>query len=80
MGVTSSPIPAQTLLKDGLGWVEVAWGSSVILGTAAIVINGNGSPWSRAGNVRTRNCQGWERKILGASLSGHERRQALAGW
>lgn len=46
------------------GWagVEVAWGSSAILGTAAAVIKGNGSPWSRAGNVRTRKLAGLGKK------------------
>lgn len=42
--------------------VEVAWGSSAILGTAAAVIKGNGSPWSRAGNVRTRKLAGLGKK------------------
>lgn len=47
------------------GWagVEVSWGSSAILGTAAAVIKGNGSPWSKAGNVRTRKLAGLGKKI-----------------
>lgn len=46
-------------------WVEVvvAWGSSAIPGTTAVVIKGNGSPWSRAGNVRTRKLAGLGKKI-----------------
>lgn len=46
--------------------VEVAWGSSVIPGTAVAVIKGNGSPRSRTGNVRTRKLAGLGKKNSGS--------------
>lgn len=56
-----SPIPAG--FAKGWGGVEMAWSSSAILGTAAVVIKGNGSPWSRAGNVRIRKLAKMGKKI-----------------
>lgn len=41
----------------------MAGSSSAILGTAAVVIKGNGSPWSRAGNVRIRKLAKMGKKI-----------------
>lgn len=56
-----SPIPVG--FAKGWGGVEMAWSSSAILGTAAVVIKGNGSPWSRAGNVRIRKLAKMGKKI-----------------
>lgn len=54
----------------------MAWGSRAILGTAAVVIKGNGSPWSRTGNVRTRKLaklgkQIWEAPPVVMRGGGH---------
>lgn len=55
--------PSRAGFAKGWGGVEMTWSSSAILGTAAVVIKGNGSPWSRAGNVRIRKLAKMGKKI-----------------
>lgn len=54
---------SQPQLYSGWVGVEGAWGFPAILGTAAVVIKRTGSPWSRAGNLRTRKLVGLGKRI-----------------